>query len=386
MRTLLAAATSLIALAMPAQAQPDGWTDAEIAELDASIQQMMAEEEVVGLAYALIDRGEVAHVAAFGYRNRENGWPLETDTVMYGASLTKAAFAYYVLMLVDEGLLDLDTSIADDLPRPLPEYVTEDDDWSDLADQPQWRDLTPRIILSNGTGFANFRWLEEDRRLQFHFAPGERQTYSAEGFYILQHVIEEGLGLDLKADLQRRIFDRFGMANTSMQWRPDFRDNLADGYAMDGSFEPHDERSGVSAAGSMDTTIADQARMWAGFVAGEGLSDAARAEFIAPSQPIRSPSQFPTITTEEDPRAAEIGLAGGLGVIVYRDENGVWFDKGGHNPWTGNRAICHEATQRCIVLLANSVRAELIYPAITEMAMGENPVPWWWIYPDQFVE
>ena len=386
MRTLLAAATSLIALAMPAQAQPDGWTDAEIAELDASIQQMMAEEEVVGLAYALIDRGEVAHVAAFGYRNRENEWPLETETVMYGASLTKAAFAYYVLMLVDEGLLDLDASVADYLPRPLPEYTGGDDDWSDLADQPQWRDLTPRIILSNGTGFANFRWLEEDRRLQFHFAPGERQTYSAEGFYILQHVIEEGLGLDLKADMQRRIFDRFGMANTSMQWRPDFRDNLADGYAMDGSFEPHDERSGVSAAGSMDTTIADQARMWAGFVAGEGLSDAARAEFIAPSQPIRSPSQFPTITTEEDPRAAEIGLAGGLGVIVYRDENGVWFDKGGHNPWTGNRAICHEATQRCIVLLANSVRAELIYPAITEMAMGENPVPWWWIYPDQFVE
>ena len=141
MRTLLTAATSLIALATAAQAQPDGWTDAEIAELDTSIQQMMAEEEVVGLAYALIDRGEVAHVAAFGYRNRENAWPLETDTVMYGASLTKAAFAYYVLMLVDDGLLDLDTSIADYLPRPLPEYAEGDDDWSDLADQPQWREL-----------------------------------------------------------------------------------------------------------------------------------------------------------------------------------------------------------------------------------------------------
>lgn len=386
MRRFLTAAASITALATAAQAQPDGWTDAEIAELDASIQQMMAEEEVVGLAYALIDQGEVEHVAAFGYRNRENAWPLETDTVMYGASLTKAAFAYYVLMLVDEGLLDLDTSIADYLPRPLPDYVTGDDDWSDLADQPQWRELTPRIILSNGTGFANFRWLEEDGRLQFHFAPGERQTYSAEGFYILQHVIEEGLGLDLKAEMQRRIFDRFGMENTSMQWRPDFRENLADGYAMDGTFEPHDERSNVSAAGSMDTTIADQARMWAGFVAGEGLSEAARAEFVAPSQTIRSPSQFPTITMQEDPRAAEIDLAGGLGVIVYRDANGLWFDKGGHNPWTGNRAICHEETQRCIVFLGNSVRAELIYPAITEMAMGENPVPWWWIYPDQFAE
>lgn len=377
MRTLLAAATSLIALSAAAQAQPDGWSDAEIAALDVSIQQMMQDEQVVGLAYALVDHGEVEHVAAFGYRNLEHEWPLETDTVMYGASLTKAAFAYFVLQLVDEGRIDLDTSIAEYLPQPLPEY----EDWTDLADQPQWRDLTPRIILSQGTGFANFRWLEDDNRLQFHFAPGERQTYSAEGFYILQQVIEAGLGLDVKAEMQHRIFDRFGMTDTSMQWRPDFRENLADGYAMDGTFEPHDERSGISAAGSMDTSIADQARMWAGFSMGEGLSEAARAEFVAPSQVIRSPSQFPTITTAEDPRAADIGLAGGLGVIVYQDETGHWFDKGGHNPWTGNRAICHEETQRCIVLLANSVRAELIYPAIVDQAMGENPVPWWWIQP-----
>ena len=174
MRKFLSAAVSLIALMGAAQAQPDGWTEAEIEQLDASIQALMAEQEVVGLAYALIDQGEVEHVASFGYCNREEGWPLETDTIMYGASLTKSAFAYYVLMLVDEGLLDLDASIAEYLPQPLPEY----EDWADLADQPQWRDLTARIILSNGTGFPNFRWLDEDNRLRFHFAPGERQTLS----------------------------------------------------------------------------------------------------------------------------------------------------------------------------------------------------------------
>lgn len=101
-------------------AQPDGWSEAEITELDSAIQSLMAEEEVVGLAYALIDEGEVAHVAAFGYRNRKNAAPLETDSIMYGASLTKAAFGYYVLMLVDEGLIDLDASIADYLPGPCP--------------------------------------------------------------------------------------------------------------------------------------------------------------------------------------------------------------------------------------------------------------------------
>ena len=41
---------------------------------------------------------------------------------MYGASLTKAAFAYTVMQLVEEGRLDLDTSIARYLSQPLPDY------------------------------------------------------------------------------------------------------------------------------------------------------------------------------------------------------------------------------------------------------------------------
>ena len=51
--------------------------------------------------------------------------------------------------------------------------------------------------------------------------------------------------------MQARVFDRFGMTHTSMAWRPDFAANLADGYGLDGSMEPHDERSGASAAGSI---------------------------------------------------------------------------------------------------------------------------------------
>jgi CubicO group peptidase (beta-lactamase class C family) len=41
---------------------------------------------------------------------------------MYGASLTKAAFAYMLLQLVDEGKLDLDAPLERLLPKPLPEY------------------------------------------------------------------------------------------------------------------------------------------------------------------------------------------------------------------------------------------------------------------------
>ena len=62
----------------------------------------MASEDVPGLALALIDEGRIVHVAAYGLRNVERDLPLERDTVMYAASLTKTAVAYLVLQLVDE--------------------------------------------------------------------------------------------------------------------------------------------------------------------------------------------------------------------------------------------------------------------------------------------
>jgi len=344
--------------------------------VDATAQRLMKREKVEGMALAIIDGGTVVHVAAYGRRNVEHSLPLTTDTIMYGASLTKAAFAYMVLQLVDEGKLDLDASVAELLPRRLPEY----EDYTDLAGDERWRALTPRILLTHASGFANFRWLEADQKLRFHHDPGTRYGYSGEGFYILQLVIEQGLGLDVGKEMQTRVFDRFGMTHTSMSWRADFAANLADGYGLEGSMEPHDERSGVSAAGSMDTSIADQARLWAGIVRGDGLSAASRAELIRPQVAITSPHQFPTLITDIEPRNAALGLAAGLGVVTFRDASGpAWF-KGGHNDWTGNMVICMENGKRCVVMLANDVRAERIYPEIVRSILGDTEMPWRWEY------
>jgi len=344
--------------------------------VDSVATALMARERVNGLAIAMIDSGRVVHVAAYGSRNVEKGLPLTTRSVMYGASLTKTAFAYLVLQLVDEGRLRLDAPIGSLLPKPLPEYP----DYADLASDPRWQQLTPRIILNNGTGFANFRWLEDDRRLRFHFDPGTRYAYSAEGYYILQLVLEDGLGLDVGAEMQRRLFTRFGLTRTSMQWRADFADDLADGYGIDGRFEPHDERSSVSAAGSMDTSIEDQAKLWAAIVRGDDLSDSSRAELVRAQLPITSRHQFPTLRTEEGGYDQTVGLAAGTGLVTFRDAGDpVWF-KGGHNDFTGNMVICRERERRCVVLLANDVRAERIYPALARLVLGELAMPWNWEY------
>jgi CubicO group peptidase (beta-lactamase class C family) len=345
-------------------------------DIDAEARRLMQHGHVNGLALAVIDGGQVMHVAAYGQRNVAQGLPLTIDTVLYGASFTKTAFTHLVLQLVDDGRLDLDASIATLLPRPLPEY----EDYADLAGDERWRTLTPRMLLNHTSGFANLRSLEPDQKLRFHFDPGSRYAYSGEGFYLLQVVLEQGLGIDVGAAMQARVFDRFGMGRSSMQWRDDFAGNLADGYALDGTMEPHDERSSVSASGSMDTTIHDQARLWAGVVRGDGLSAAARAEMSRPQVPITSLHQFPSLMAEPGADNAAVELAAGLGLVTFRDTTGpAWF-KGGHNDWTGNFVICQERWRRCVVLMSNDVRAERIYPDLVRFVLGQTRMPWVWEY------
>jgi len=130
----------------------------------------------------------------------------------------------------------------------------------------------------------------------------------------------------------------------------------------------------------MDTSIADQAKMWAGIMRGDGLTPESRAELVRPQRSINSAFQFPTLSHETDERAEKISLSAGLGLVTFQDTSGhAWF-KGGHNPWTGNMVIGLEGDQRCLVMLANDVRAERIFPEIAELILGETLMPWWWEY------
>src|SRR6202451_3185977 len=231
-----------LAVAAVSQTMPNG------AAIDGEVSKIMTQTDAKGLAVAVIDHGKVGYVHAYGIRNA-NGDPLTTDTVMYGASLTKTVFAYTVMQLVDQGKLNLDTPIRDDLDKPLPGYGPDPvfpdkyGPYKDLADDPRWEKITPRMCLSHSTGFANFWFLEPDHKLHIHFDPGTHFSYSGEGFILLQFVIEhgrkaQGLGVDV-GDLTKANFDRLGMTRTSLVWRPDFVSNFADGWNDKGQPQEH---------------------------------------------------------------------------------------------------------------------------------------------------
>ena len=162
---------------------------------------------------------------------------------------------------MEEHVLDLDKPVATYLKKPWREYPK----WAELDSDPRAASITPRMLLSHTSGFANFRFLNPGEKLQIWFQPGSRYAYSGEGLNLLQFVIEEITGEPLDRMMQRRVFDRFGMKSTSMVWRDDFAANLAMGHDEQGAVLGHNRRSGARAAGSMDTTQEDYSRFARGF-------------------------------------------------------------------------------------------------------------------------
>lgn len=378
-----------ISLALAALLAAGGAASAEVPDgpaIDAAVARLMRDTGSRGLAVAVVDDGRVAYVQAYGARNAA-GDPLTPDTIMYGASLTKTVFAYSVLQLVDQGVVDLDRPVAavlPDLPSMYDEHIADYwSDWRGLADDPRWRTITPRVSLTHSTGFSNFYWDEPDQRLRIHFDPGTRYAYSGDGLMLLQFMVEKGLGRDYGQVLRTGVFGPLGMTNTSLKWRPDFANNLADGWKADGSVEPHDERSKVRVAGSMDTTIADMGRFAAALIRGDGLSAASRAEMVRPQLPITTASQFPSLQPELPPERRRPDLQAGLGVVTFTGPQGSGFFKGGHNDSTGNTLVCLERGRRCVVVLSNDVRSEPGFAGLVAFILGDAGVPYDWEYGPQ---
>lgn len=199
---------------------------------------------VPGLAIAILD-DEGISCENFGVRRFGENEPVTQATVFPAASLTKSLVAYLALMLVGQGILDLDT--------PLRHYLTQ----SYLPKEPRADLITMRHVLSHQCGFPN--WRPKDKALAMHSAPGERFCYSGEGYNYLQHVLEQHCGQRLDVLLQERLLEPLDMSSSSLVWRPFMESRAVSGYGDNRSWEISHEDTPNSAY-SLYTTIRDYAR------------------------------------------------------------------------------------------------------------------------------
>lgn len=164
-------------------------------ELDAALLQIMNNAGVAGLSCAIINDSKIVYQKAFGYRDENTGALNNTETIFRAASFSKTVFAYLVMLLAEDGIIDLDRPLQDYLDRPLWEYPT----YADLDDDPRAARITARMVLRHTTGFPNWRFLTNDGKLRIMFEPGSRFSYSGEGIHLLQMVVEKITGKGLEA-------------------------------------------------------------------------------------------------------------------------------------------------------------------------------------------
>ena len=212
-----------------------------------TINALLKEHQVPALGLGLIKNGVLDSVKVYGELTAGQAAP--KNTIFKVASLTKPVVALLTLRLVDAGELQLD--------EPLAKYWVD----PDLIADPRHLQLTPRLVLTHQTGFANWRYLEQDNKLRFQFEPGKQHQYSGEGFEYLRQALERKFGQPLEALAQRYVFEPAGMTDTHFFWTADVDEKrYAQNHDSSGKLIPLQKYYTANAAANLLSTTEDYSK------------------------------------------------------------------------------------------------------------------------------
>lgn len=324
--------------------QPD-----RLAELDSIIPALMDSGAVTGLSMAIVNDSGTVWMRGFGVRNAETSEPVDENTVFEAASLSKPVFAYAVLQLVDEGILNLDT--------PLHEYW----DYEYVPGDERYKQITPRMVLTHSPGFPN--WRPNGADLTIDLEPGTDFSYSGEGFGYLQLTVMQMTSEPLQEFVAKRVFEPLGMTSSSYVWEDRFDSNFAAPHNADGeATEKRKPRRGRGhAAATLHTTAADFARFLVAVMTKDNLlSDGTATAMLTPQIDVDS------------------GVTWGLGVGLQDTEIGRGFWHWGDN--TGYKAYTLTYPERGVGMIwfTNSENGQTILQSLLDHTVGgEHPAVAW---------
>jgi CubicO group peptidase (beta-lactamase class C family) len=211
--------------------------------LQKNIPALMEVHNLPGLSLTVIRQAEVVWNQTFGVRSSASQEPVTQDTVFEVASLSKPVFAYAALKLCESKHLALDTPLSSYLPEPY------------LPDEPRALQITMRHVLSHTPGFPN--WRPEGKPLKMLFSPGERFSYSGEGYMYLQKVVEHLTGQEPATYLWSKLLKPLDMLNSCFTWTAKDGLETALGHNRKGQAPEKREWPKMSAASSLHSTPAD---------------------------------------------------------------------------------------------------------------------------------
>ncbi len=238
-------------------------------DFDPYIEQAMQSWHCPGVALALVERDEVLHQGAYGWRDVEGQLPMTPDSRFAMASVTKSFTAMSVALLVDEGRMAWDEPVREYMP----EFVLDDAYVS--------HHVTVRDMLSHRTGLPRHdlsawrldstraEFIERMRHFKFSATFREKFQYNNLMYYATAYLVEKVAGQRWEDFVHERIFAPLGMGASNFVPEPPGPDQVnTKGYRVDRDEEggakglihmPFGRHSELSpgAAGALFSTLAD---------------------------------------------------------------------------------------------------------------------------------
>ena len=183
----------------------------------AALQEQINRHEIAGAVTMVVSKDRVLHLESNGLADVAAHKPMQADTVFWIASMTKPITATAVLMLQDEGKLDVHDPVA----KYLPEFAN----LKTPSGQPANLTLIQILTHTSGLGEAGGPAAREAKTLTdlvplwlaapMQFEPGSRWSYCQSGINAAGRVVEVVSGMSFDAFLKKRLFQPLGMKSTT---------------------------------------------------------------------------------------------------------------------------------------------------------------------------
>jgi len=239
----LVAAFSLTAASLPSTKPEDlGLSTERLRQIHAMVQRHIDAGDITGAAMLVARKGQIVYLEAQGVMDLESKKPMTRDSMFRMASMTKPVIGTSIMMMLEEGKLQLGD--------PVSKYIPEFKDMKvavlieaghgpgnppKFYTMPAERPITIKDLLTHTSGLSSGPMGQSEvakiRRqptetladyiprlatTPLEFQPGTHWMYSpSDGFDVLARIVEVTSGMPLNRFLKQRIFDPLDMPDTS---------------------------------------------------------------------------------------------------------------------------------------------------------------------------
>lgn len=234
--TLLATISNVVSI-QAAQANTDS---SKLADISRRMQAFVDDATISGAVTLVARHDRIMSLDAVGFGDLANRKPMRADHLFWIASMTKPMTAVAVLLLQDEGKLNVEDSVEKYLPEFKGQWLVKEKSADSVALVRPAHAITIRELLTHTSGLGDVAAPRFDCSLAelvmaysqqpLRFPPGSKWEYSNPGINTLGRIVEVVSSQPFAEFMQKRLFDPLGLKDTTFWPTPSQAKRIAKSY------------------------------------------------------------------------------------------------------------------------------------------------------------